>query len=185
MMLDTIQVNPEICQRFQSRRRQEHYLRMLNRLEGESRQSFELIYRLALTPGRTPEHITQAAIEAIKHPVIYMFAKDNILLRVLLKVARKRQDKRLIQKVEDILEDFHIATDAFMMDLSLSDSEIRRKALRGSVTPCIPQSTGRVRQRSASETDYKYFRRFAESLKANVQKARQYRTCKTCSGRKP
>jgi hypothetical protein len=111
----------------------ERFLAILNTMSPNSRETFYRIYELA---PKTREqsgtifsgpHVRLAMVEALVQPEIAYWVRMNLAIRVARKFA---QTAGLIEKANrfsQLLEDFHIATDAFIHHIPVSLAAVRRR----------------------------------------------------------
>lgn len=128
-----------ICQRQVLR-----FLGMMEAMSPESRQSFRKIYSLAPRRGNVfakGSHVRLAMTEAVLHPQIAAWVRINLAVRVGLKFAKVTGRKTQVQRLDDLLEAFHIAADAFVLDLSIEKAMQRRaqQFRRGKNILSLPQ----------------------------------------------
>lgn len=160
------------------RRRQERYLNMLVTMDPAEQKAFKTIYGLAQNRKGGGEHVIQAAIESVKHPGIFQVAKENIMIRSILAFARSQKQTAMIEKMETILEDLHIAMDAFMHGLSLEKAREYRLEHEDKSKTCarLASRDKRLKERFADEFDY--IQVFAQSLRSHLEKLRRYTKAK-------
>ncbi len=128
-------VKTDYCRQFQHRARQTHYLRYFEAMSPEARQALQTIYDAAQATEGGAQHVLHAMQSGLHHPDIFRLARENIALRAAMAWARTIQDDARCQQIAAILEDFHIALDAFMGDLSLEAAAKRRTELEASQDP--------------------------------------------------
>jgi hypothetical protein len=159
---------------FQGRGHQESYLKRFDNLDPSGQEALKQIYRLAHKSGGGGQHIIQTAVAALKYPLIMQFARENVMLRVALNLARKNQDAAEIAKVEEALEDFHVALDAFNHRISLAEAEDKRRQGDGDAQKtCARTSPDTPRLADRSAEDMEAVRLFVRSIRKYVTRFRE------------
>lgn len=125
-------------------RRTRSFLTLMERMDAPGRTAFLKIYEWApkphsLTNGRVhPEpfyktagkHVRFAMMEALTNPEVAYWVRMNLALRVGRKFAQTTGRLQKAAAIEDVLESFHVAADAYVLAISLEDASARRAAIR-------------------------------------------------------
>jgi hypothetical protein len=117
-------------------RQAERFLSILEAMTPEAQRVFRRIYALAPKAGQhrismlTGHHVRVAMIESLAHPQIAYWVRMNLAMRVARKFCQTtgRQDK--VARLNTLLEEFHIAADAFVLKLSLDMATEHRMRLK-------------------------------------------------------
>jgi len=118
-------------------RQAERFLTILEAMNPEAQRVFRRIYALAPKGGQhrtssmlTGHHVRVAMIESLAHPQIAYWVRMNLAMRVARKFCQTtgRQDK--VARLNALLEEFHIAADAFVLKLSLDMAAEHRMRLK-------------------------------------------------------
>jgi hypothetical protein len=107
----------------------ERFLMIMQAFTPESRRSFQKIYRLApsgSSPQARGKHVRVAMMEAVRHPQIAYWVRVNLAVRVRLKLARVTNRPGQVERLTALLEAFHIAADAFVLNLSIEQAALER-----------------------------------------------------------
>lgn len=112
---------------FLGRHKQEHYLRYFTKLDADAEKVLEDIYQLAQHRQTQGSHVITAMAGAMKHPAIRPLVLQNIAIRLWIKLGERLQSDQKRQQLEEVLEDFHVALDAFMGKISLDEAERLRE----------------------------------------------------------
>lgn len=102
---------------FMGYQRQVKYLESFRGMDSSAQEALRDIYRQAHQDqqgDRHGRHIILAMRAAIRYPIIFKLTLSNILIRLSLKNAMVRQDTPQVNRLQEVLEDFHKALDAFM-----------------------------------------------------------------------
>jgi hypothetical protein len=154
--------------------RQHHYIRLFETMDSMSMQMLRRIYQLSKHTHGGGQHVIEALIGAMRSPLIFRLVRENIVLRSALAVARTQGDTARAHHIEGLLEDFHIALDAYMQDLSLAEAATRRSQTpRGDAMACtrLPDSAlGMIRQ------DWEDLFRLKARLKPTLAKVERLRS---------
>src|SRR6478609_2773374 len=123
------------------------FLRRLLAMEEASQQAFRKIYALAPRHSLSSEevefqkskpfhplqlsvavgrHVRVAMVESLSHPALAEWVRMNLALRIGLKLAQTTQQKRRADRLEAVLEAFHVASEAFIYSISLEEAEVLR-----------------------------------------------------------
>lgn len=113
--------------RFLGRTRQEQYLRRFQRFDAPTAKAFKEIYAMALNPSTRVQHVIRTAIESTRLPALFAIAKENIVSRMVRTMSRYTGDAALEKRVDEKIEDFHVAADAYFHHISLDEAETRRR----------------------------------------------------------
>jgi hypothetical protein len=113
--------------RFLGHERQSHYLNKFHTFDTGSSDAFKRIYQLAHHPQGLGWHIILAYVEAAKHPPLLPLVIENFSLQVLLSKARRRKDQSVIDTIKERLEDFHVATEAFVTGRPIEEVAKKRQ----------------------------------------------------------
>src|SRR5688572_5105086 len=117
------------------------FLERLMTMDHASQQAFRRIYELApkiAEPGKMPSpvaigrHVRVAMLESLTHPDIAHWVRVNLALRIGLKFAQTTQQTRRATRLENVLEAFHVATEAHLLAISVEHAWRKRS---DSVTP--------------------------------------------------
>jgi len=81
--------------------------------------------QLSIAVGR---HVRVAMVESLSHPPVAEWVRMNLALRIGLKLAETTQQKRRAERLESVLEAFHVASDAFIFSISLEKAQALRLA---------------------------------------------------------
>ena len=81
--------------------------------------------QLSIAVGR---HVRAAMVESLSHSAVAEWVRMNLALRIGLKLAETTHQKRRAERLETVLEAFHIASDAFIYSISLEKAQAIRLA---------------------------------------------------------
>jgi hypothetical protein len=81
--------------------------------------------QLSIAVGR---HVRVAMVESLSHPAVAEWVRINLALRIGLKLAESTQQKKRAERLESVLEAFHVASDAFIYSISLEKAQALRLA---------------------------------------------------------
>lgn len=143
-----------------SKARQARYLADMNRMSPACQAALAGIFQLAMSPEGGGSHVLQAYIESAKHPIIYRFSMENIIMRFQLAQAKRQHNAAKEADLSVRLEDFHIAVEAFVLGNSL-DVTAQNRASRKAHPPCqvvplaeYPQFTQTLEKESVSVSQF-------------------------------
>ena len=165
-----------ICQKQASR-----FLKMMENMNIESRQSFRKIYRMVPSGSSMfakGHHVRVAMMEAVLHPQIASWVRINLAIRVGLKLAKVAGRTTKVQQLNSVLEAFHIAADAFMQSSSVEQTMRQRYLTQGqweNVTPLFKTHEATGHWISSDElAQIQMFKQqvipgFIESIRRNIQ----------------
>lgn len=151
--------------RFQGVARQEGYLKRLQALTPPARDAFASIYAEAVETRGGGGHIVNAAIWAMRLPEIFGLARENLVMRLQLSRARAKQDADKVQRLEERLEDFHVAADAYVQNRPLNVVAQQRQLGQKSDSTCAKMRPGYVHPMHNDLPGFGLFRRFVELMR--------------------
>lgn len=128
MELKIQEVSQSFCEQFQSRSRQKHYLNYFDQMSSGCSDALKGVYAQSQNPDGGGLHVLQAISEGVKHPALFRLVRENVLLRSAMALAKARNEEEKANRIEAILEDFHIALDAYMLGIPLEAATARREA---------------------------------------------------------
>ena len=117
------------------------FLSILENMGPESQQSFRKIYAQAPKGVKKPHsissgrHVRTAMLEALQHPQIAYWVRMNLALRVARKFSQVTGQAEQLARLETLLEDFHVASEAFIFKLPVEQVALRRKQKQEAVLP--------------------------------------------------
>jgi hypothetical protein len=106
------------------------FLERLNAMDEGSQVAFRRIYTLSPHGAgfaAIGEHVRVAMVEALSHAPIAQWVRLNLALRVSLKLSQTTRQVLRAQRLEASLEDFHIASEAYIFRISLSEAVLQRR----------------------------------------------------------
>lgn len=99
------------------KQRQEHYVNVFQKLEPDAQRALKDIYHQAHKDGREMgRHVVMAMVASVKYPDLFKFTLSNIVVRLMLKRFQLDGDWRKALHMQEVLDDFHLALDAFVKD---------------------------------------------------------------------
>jgi hypothetical protein len=104
--------------------RQAKYLAVFDSMPNEAQCALQEVYHLAMQAQGGGSHVLMAYLYATQYPEIARLVIENVVLRFRLTQVRNTQTGNQIQQR---LEDFHIALEAFVSCISLDDAEEKRR----------------------------------------------------------
>jgi hypothetical protein len=119
-----------------SPKRAERFLEMLEKMSPDSQRAFRKIYKLAPKEKVKPmsifsgHHVRVAMMEALIHPQIAYWVKMNLAFRVARKLSQTTSRLDKAERLSALLEEFHIATDAFILKISIDLAIEHRRHLQ-------------------------------------------------------
>lgn len=125
------------------------YYQVMRNMPLADREAFLSVYHLAphgQFAGKNAvkgEHVRLAMIESLRHPGLAYWVRVNLAVRVARKLAQTTGRHEQARKLGFLLESFHVAADAFALELSLPVALARRQEKAGqtaSGTGWIPQN---------------------------------------------
>lgn len=122
----------------------ERFFILMHSMDNPARKVFLTIYQMApkgVDKTRNPfrgDHVRLAMIEALLHPGIAYWVRMNLSIRVARKLAQTTGRHEQVEKLNGLLEAFHVAADAFALNLPLTVVLARRMEKAGQVTPDTP-----------------------------------------------
>lgn len=108
------------------KKRQQYYLERFERLDPDGQKALHRIYAMAIRQETLPRHVVLAMTAAARNPGIFHLVVQNLSLRMSLNRAFHQNACEKAATLHAILEDFHIALDAFIGKVSLEDANRRR-----------------------------------------------------------
>lgn len=116
------------------------YLHLLETMSIEAQRSFRKIYALAphirrqasgvgYLSGLSGRHVRMAMMESLAHPKIAYWVRMNLALRVARKLAQVTGQQERVERLDHLLESFHVAADAFMFKLPV-DLAMAQRTMR-------------------------------------------------------
>lgn len=151
--------------RFNGLERQQSYLKRLKQLTPPARNAFETIYNEAVATQGGGGHIVRAAIAAMNLPEIFGLARENLVMRLQLSRARAKHDEPKVKRLEERLEDFHIAADAFIGQVSLDTAAHQRQQGQKADASCAKMPPGYVHPMHNDLPAFRLFRAFVELMR--------------------
>lgn len=137
----------------------ERYYLLMSSMPQVDRIAFLTVYHLAPT-GNSKEqnplkgdHVRLAMIESLLHPGLAYWVRMNLSVRVARKLAQTTGRHEQVRKLDVLLEAFHVAADAFALELSLPVALVRRKENAGQVAAAIERVPQEVLGISAEEVE--------------------------------
>jgi hypothetical protein len=118
---------PVTCQKQAQR-----FLAILDAMNPDSKQAFQKIYMLAPKTGQARSsilvghHVRVAMIEALAHPQLAYWVKMNLAIRVSRKLAQTTGNIDKAHRLTELLEEFHIAVEAFIHKIPIEQAIVRR-----------------------------------------------------------
>jgi len=140
-------------------RQAERFFILMHGMEPSARQAFLRIYHLAPSgkqyggAAHKGDHVRLAMMEARLHPGIAYWVRMNLSVRVARKLAQTTGRHEQAEKLHRLLEAFHVAADAFALNLPLPVALARRTQAAGPVMPPSLPSLANVPGISAEEVD--------------------------------
>ncbi|WP_373531075.1 hypothetical protein [Vampirovibrio sp.] len=128
-----------------------HFLSLMQRMQPDTQRAFLTIYQWAPHTAESPakrlkgDHVRLAMMEALLHPEMAYWVRLNLAVRVARKLAQTTGNATKLQKLDDTLEAFHVAADAFALQIPLSASQAQRQGRakpKTSVQPAVENPTG-------------------------------------------
>ncbi len=113
-------------------RRQAKYLETFHHMPEEAQSALREIYHLAMQSQGGGSHVLIAYLYATKYPDIARLVIENVVLRFRLTQVRNTLTENQIQQR---LEDFHIALEAFVSGIPLKTAEQNRLNIKDNL-PC-------------------------------------------------
>ena len=151
--------------RFKGLERQQSYLKRMEALTPPAREAFDAIYTEAVATQGGGGHIVRAAIAAMSLPEIFGLARENLVMRLQLSRARAKHDASKVKRLEERLEDFHVAADAFMRAVPLDVAAQQRRDGQKSDGVCAKMPAGYVHPMHNDLPAFRLFRRFVELMR--------------------
>ncbi len=121
-------------------RRAQRFLAILEAMDADSRCSFLKIYRLAprgnegSQPAFSGHHVRLAMMEGLRHPGVAYWVRLNLAIRVAKKLCETTGLEERAERLAIVLEDFHVAADAFAYKIPVCQAEANRRRLHGVVS---------------------------------------------------
>lgn len=142
MELEIQAVENSYCREFQRRSRQQHYLRYFNGMDEKSQRALHQIYQAALNTEGGAQHVIRAMTSALEYSSIHRLARENIALRSAMVWAKAAMQPEKAERIAEMLEDFHVALDAYMQNLSLAEAVVWREKVAASRKNCARFPSG-------------------------------------------
>lgn len=101
------------------------FLTILDAMNPEAQRAFRKIYTLApkgghaKRPSLSGQHVRVAMVESLAHPQIAYWVRMNLAVRVARKFCQTAGRPDKVERLNALLEAFHIAADAFVLKLSV------------------------------------------------------------------
>lgn len=137
----------------------ERFFILMHSMDSPTRKVFLTIYQMApkgVDKARNPfrgDHVRLAMMESLLHPGIAYWVRMNLSIRVARKLAQTTGRHEQVEKLNGLLEAFHVAADAFALNLPLTVALARRMEKAGQVTPPPAIPIAGVSGVSAEEVD--------------------------------
>lgn len=135
--------NPTMAHRQATR-----FLELLNAMNAEAQRAFRHIYTLAPKGEKqhysrlSGKHVRVAMMESLNHPQIAYWVRMNLAVRVARKFAQTTGQQKQLERLNHLLEEFHIASDAFVLKLSLEMAQAHRQQRQSQQKGATLPSTG-------------------------------------------
>lgn len=119
----------------------ECYYQVMQRMPQADRKAFLAVYNMAPRPQALErnvlkgDHVRLAMIESLLHPGLAYWVRMNLSVRVAKKLAQTTGRHQQARKLDVLLESFHVAADAFALELSLPVALARRQEKAGQAVP--------------------------------------------------
>ncbi len=111
--------------------RAQRFLDLMQAMAPACQTSFQRIYWLAPRGEESDiqrgDHVRLAMTEALIHPGVAYWVRINLSVRVMQKLAESTGFKEKAHQLAEVLEDFHVASDAFARACSIEEAQRLRR----------------------------------------------------------
>lgn len=111
----------------------ERFLALMRRMEPNAQTAFLTVYRMAPQGSGSHsrrlkgDHVRLAMVEALLNPGVAYWVRLNLAVRVARKLAQTTGNALKLKKLDETLEAFHVASDAFALNLPVQVALIQRQ----------------------------------------------------------
>lgn len=127
----------------------ERFLTLMRNMEPAAQRAFLTIYELAPHSAGSPsirlkgDHVRLAMVEALLNPGVAYWVRLNLAVRVARKLAQTTGNSARLEKLDETLEAFHVAADAFALRMPLAMALTQRQPKANvTLTPVRPLLEG-------------------------------------------